>query len=268
MTNYSKLQSELSGYGKIWKGGYFEGDPLDPLSRSTYDQVGYISVIHATYLRCIRPFINKDTVALEIGPGRGAWTKTLLPAKEIYVMDALSAKHNNFFDYVGKVDHVKYLQVKDFSCKQLPNNYFDYMFSFGTLCHVSFEGIEEYAQNLYDKLKPGANCFWMIADYKKYNEVVNNLDTYGIIRKLVPQRIPRRKSLGKFLNDYFFFRNSELRHRTEDIDQSPSPGRWYDAGTEKTCEMLKKFGYEILDDNVGTCPRDPIIHFRKSFLYT
>jgi len=268
MRNYSRLRSELSGFGKIWKGGYFEGDPLDPLSKSSYDKVGYISVIHATYLRCIRPYINKETVVLEIGPGRGAWTKSFLPAKEVYVIDALSAEHNNFFDYLGEVDHVKYLQVKDFSCKELPNNYFDYMFSFGTLCHVSFDVMEEYAQNLYNKMRPGANCFWMIADYENYNEIMSNLDSYGIIRKLVPQRMPLRKSLGKFLSDYFFFRNSELKHRTEDIDPSPSPGRWYNAGTEKTCEMLKKFGYEILDDNVGTCPRDPIIHFQKPFLQT
>jgi hypothetical protein len=268
MRNYSKLQSELSGFGEIWNGGYFEGDPLDPLAKSTYEEVGYISVIHATYLRCIRPFINRETVALEIGPGRGAWTKTLLPSKEIYVMDALSAEHNGFFNYVGAVENVKYLHVKDFGCEELPNNYFDYMFSFGTLCHVSFEGIEEYAQNLFDKLKPGANCFWMIGDYAKYNEVVNNLGMYGIVRRLIPQRVPLKRWVGTFLSDYFFFRNSELRPRTADIDHQPSPGRWYDAGAERTCEMLERFGYEILDYDVGTCPRDPIIHFRKPPLYT
>lgn len=263
MRNYSKLQTELSGFGKIWKGGYFEGDPLDPLSKSTYEQVGYISVIHATYLRCIKPFISPQTFALEIGPGRGAWTKTLLSAKEIYVMDALSAEHNNFFEYIGPARNIKYLQVKDFSCEDLPDDYFDFMFSFGTLCHVSFEGIEEYAQNLYKKLKPGANCFWMIGDYEKYNRVVGNLTKYSIVRRLLPERTPWKSRIGTLLSEKFFFRNSELSQRSVDLNENPMPGRWYDSGTERTTTMLKSFGYEVLDTDVGTCPRDPIIHFRK-----
>ena len=40
-------------------------------------------------------------------------------------------------------------------------------------------------------------------------------------------------------------------------------GQWYDAGTERTCEMLEKIGYKILDPDVETIPRDPIIHFVK-----
>jgi len=64
---------------------------------------------------------------------------------------------------------LKYFQVDDFSCSILPDNHFDYMFSFGCLCHVSLEGITAYAQNLFGKLKPGANCFWMIADYAQLN---------------------------------------------------------------------------------------------------
>jgi hypothetical protein len=41
------------------------------------------------------------------------------------------------------------------------------------------------------------------------------------------------------------------------------PGRWYDTGIQKTCIMLEKLGYEIVDPDVGTILRDPIIHFRK-----
>ena len=38
----------------------------------------------------------------------------------------------------------------------LPEDYFNYMFSFGCLCHVSFEGISEYAENIFPKLQIGA----------------------------------------------------------------------------------------------------------------
>jgi len=46
------------------------------------------------------------------------------------------------------------------------------MFSFGCLCHVSFDGITAYAQNLLPKLKSGAHCFWMVGDYKKFNAAI------------------------------------------------------------------------------------------------
>lgn len=67
----------------LWEGGYYEGDPLDPVGRSSYGAGGYISVLHAVYLTCVRPYVNADTLALELGPGRGAWTRALLPAREV-----------------------------------------------------------------------------------------------------------------------------------------------------------------------------------------
>lgn len=77
----SMLENELRQFQGLWDGGYYEGDPLDPLSGSNYRQFGYMSILHATYLWCIKPYVAADTVALELGPGRGAWTRALLPAK-------------------------------------------------------------------------------------------------------------------------------------------------------------------------------------------
>jgi hypothetical protein len=264
MDNNRRLSEEISGFRDLWERGYFEGDPLDPLSKSSYKYLGYMSILHATYLRCIRPYINATTAALEIGPGRGAWTKALLPSKEVFVMDALSASHNKFYEYIGEQAHVNYIHVEDFSCKELPDEYFDYMFSFGTLCHVSFEGIEEYAKNLHKKLKTGANCFWMIGDYNKYNYSVKHADKLGILQRITPRRVPYNKTLARIMSNLFFFRNSQLKIRTEDSNKLPSPGRWYDAGLERTCLMLENLGYIVLDSDVGTCLRDPIIHFQKA----
>ncbi len=46
-------------------------------------------------------------------------------------------------------------------------------------------------------------------------------------------------------------------------DFGDAQGHWYDAGTKRTSEMLEKIGYKVLDSDVGTIPRDPIIHFVK-----
>jgi len=251
-----KLSDEVKAFPRIWGGGYFEGDQLDPLAHSTYGRIGYISVLHATYLRCIKPYIHKDTVALELGPGRGAWTKALLPAREIYALDALSEEFNHFFEYLGCPKHVKYFQVEDFHCRMLPERHFTYMFSFGCLCHVSFEGIEEYAKNIFPKLKRGSNCFWMIADFDKYNRAVSDPDRLSIWRAV----------LGEFLYTplkwKYLFKKDKLLN-IEDAERSRKPGRWHHAGINRTCSMLEKYGYKIIDPDVGTCLRDPIIHFVK-----
>jgi hypothetical protein len=222
--------AEIASFENLWHGGYFDVDPLNPNIRSSYRESGTVSVYHATYLYCIKNFITPATIALEIGPGRGAWTKCMLPAKEIHVLDALSAEHNKFFEYVGKASHVFYHQVEDFSCKELPDNYFNYMFSFGCLCHISFKNIQEYAQNLYKKMLPNANCFWMIADYDQHE-----------------------KATGCKVNGH------NLNH------DNPLPGRWFNAGKKRTCEMLKAIGYKIIKEDIETCPRDPVIHFLRQY---
>jgi hypothetical protein len=268
-----KLMDELNAFQGIWKGGYFGGDPLDPVGKSTYGQLGFMSVIHATYLRCIKPYVNGDTVAVEIGPGRGAWTKALLPAREVYALDALPEEYNRFFEYLEHPKHVKYFQVADFKCAMLPDNYFNYMFSFGTLCHVSFEGIKEYAVNLYPKIKSGSNCFWMVADYDKYNQAVSRqnelnvcdhlaaynlaVQTYPPLMRWVLKRLIKKWILPSLAVE-------KIQPKTPDKDDNPKAGgRWYHAGIRETCAMLTDVGYSVVDPDVGTCLRDPVIHFVK-----
>jgi len=47
------------------------------------------------------------------------------------------------------------------------------------------------------------------------------------------------------------------------VSDKPSPGRWYDAGSKRTAAMLEATGYRVLDEDVGSCLRDPILHFQK-----
>ncbi len=90
------FNDEIKQFNGLWKGGYFMGDPFNPVGRSCYEDMGYISIIHAIYQVCIRPYIKNNTTVLEIDQGRGAWTKTMLNAKEIWYLYALSAEYNRF----------------------------------------------------------------------------------------------------------------------------------------------------------------------------
>jgi hypothetical protein len=261
----TRLDEELNSFTGLWSGGYYEGDPLDPLGRSSYGELGFMSVLHATWLRCIKPYVGCETIALEIGPGRGAWTKTLLPCREIWALDALSAEHNGFYEYLGAPDNVTYVQVTDFSCRDLPLDHFTYMFSFGALCHVSFEGMCAYAQNLFPRLKSGADCFWMFADYDKYNRAVASLDVLSCFERAVSVPSTLRGWRHRVAN--LLVRNAIARQRPNclvwDGDSTPAPGRWYHAEGGRVYEMLERTGYVVLDEDVGTSLRDPIVHFMK-----
>jgi hypothetical protein len=254
-----RLARELASFEGLWPGGYYEGDPLEPVGRSSYGELGYMSVLHATYLRCIKPYIDATSVVLEVGPGRGAWTKTLLPAREVWVIDAVSAEDNRFWDHVGDHRHVRYLQVADFTCADLPVDHFTYMFSFGCYCHVSFEGITEHARNLFAKLRTGADCFWMVADYEKLHRVVGDLERYSIYRAAPP--IAPRSALAR--RAFAWSTKTDRPVWTPSDDGEQAPGRWHDAGIDRTCTMLEAHGYEVVDPDVGTSLRDAIVHFRK-----
>jgi hypothetical protein len=259
-----RLHEELASFTGLWKGGYFEGMPDDPMAKSKTGLLDFMSVMYVTYLRCIKPYVNPSTIALEIGPGRGTWTRVLLPCREVWCLDALPAEHNGFFSFLNDPQHVRYFQVTDFECRMLPSDHFDYVFSYGCLCHVSLVGIGAYARSLLPKVKQGANLFWMIADYDKYNEALGALDRLDVFVHL-SSSIPLNRILrGYILRGYRKWRNLVKPRRLErDLDDEPRPGRWYHAGLRRTCEMLEREGYAILDEDVGTNYTSPIIHFTK-----
>lgn len=256
----NRLIEEIGSFKELWKGGYYEGDPLDPLGSSGYGLLGFMSVLHVTFLVCIKPYVTEDSVVLEIGSGRGAWTKCLLNAKQIWCLDALSAEHNNFWEYVGHRDKVHYFQVEDFSCNVLPEDRFDYLFSFGTFCHISPSGLREYMTNLFPKIRQGAHCFVMISDYDKRNNCADNSDYFNYWR-ILPKKLRWISGLyGMFKPN----RNSKIKLTRETWpDNTIEPGRWYHHGINETCVLLESLGYKVLDRDVQVNHRDPVIHFTK-----
>jgi hypothetical protein len=214
------MTTSADEFHRAWPDGYYEGDPLDPHGLSSYQGAeSAMSVLHATYLRCIKPYINRHVKAIEIGCGRGTWSGCMLGAKELWCIDVQSAEQTKF-PYLDK-PNVNYVQMPVPDMSSFEDFYFDYCFSFGALCHTPMEIIEAYARNLFKKMKPGANVFWMVADDDKYFKVTG-------------RHIP---------------------------DKGIAP--WFNAGITETCIMLEQVGYTIMDPDVGTILRDPIIHFMR-----
>ena len=253
----SEIHPDVKAFNGIWPGGYWEGDPRDPHGRSAYsvfdvsqgyadqerlkhersiatEELGALSALYVTYLMCIRGRVQGAKV-LEIGPGRGAWSKAIMDegADLLYALDALSADHNGFYPYVdpdGKYKgKVQYLQVKDFSCDVPDGIQFDFFFSFGCFCHIRRHGTAEYFGNIYRRMRPGAEGFVMISDYEKM-----------------------AKALGTPFNP-------------ENIVEGGSGTGvpWSHLGVEWFCQMLASNGFTVLNRDIQCNMRDPIVHFRR-----
>ena len=289
MDTEERLRSEIGSFQKVWRGGYYEGDPLDPVGASSYREFGYMSILHVVYLTLIRLYVTSSTRVLEIGPGRGAWTKTMLHAAEVWCLDAKPREENDIDRFLGYPANLRYFQVSDFECRDLPYDYFDYVFSFGALCHVSPDGICAYARNLYPRLKSGANLFLLVGDYDKNNHMRAHSDQYDVISRVmsskrawfinaVDKRIgglfgkrafvwgtlpaSRRSQLERLLGARPVAR-TRVPYKDKREDLAPRPGRWFHSGAKETARMFAEYGYSVVSEDVGVVHRDPILHLRK-----
>jgi len=261
----------LRGFNRSWPNGYFEGSPLDPMTSSTYGVYGYNSVLYTIYSACIRPYITPDTVVLEIGPGRGAWSKVFLHrnCRKLYAVDAAEAEHTHFWEYVGNDPRAEYIVADDLSLSRVPDDSIDFFFSFGVFCHLKPEMCEEYVQSLYRKMRPSSRGFLMIADFDKYEQCRAKAGCLSIGRFLAEQRrkvwIPAK--LGYFLAWRYFRPKMDLEPVSKLRDQNLWNGDagfgWYHWGIESACEAIARAGFEIIESDVEVCQRDPVIHFKK-----
>ena len=246
------MSDEMKVFSKVWKSGYFEGDPLDPVAPSSFGACGYLSCLHMIWRLLIKPYVNADTTVLEIGPGRGAWTKCFVEAgsRKIYAIDAAPAEHTCFWDYVGRRDSVEYIVADDFSLRGVPDGAIDYFFSFGTFCHIPPARCLEYIRNLGPKMKPGAHGFLMIADYDKYNRFVAEQDRFSVGRIYPDDAIPIRGP-------------TRWMPKSKAADAEGRPGTWRHLGVVVAARGLEEASFDVLEHDVELIHRDPILHFRK-----
>lgn len=254
----------IAGFSQIWRNGYYEGDPRDPMGRSSYGIFGWHSSLYLAYLACIRPYVKSDSVVIEIGPGRGAWTRAIaeLKPRHIYAVDAAPAEHTGFWNYLGKRSNVDYIVADDFSLSGIPDNSADYFFSFGCFCHLRPEMCEAYVASLARKIKAGGRGFLMIADYDKFNAcMAHHADTsiehafrgrrFRLVRAAywISVKLMRKRFVSDPLD-----KTHEIAH---------VPGAWYHWGIDRACAALEKIGFAVVDRDIGVNHRDPVIHFAK-----
>jgi hypothetical protein len=160
---------------KEFEYGYDSGNLLSlipgPARRREEKKIG------ASYRRIFRkgvlPYIKTDSRVLELGPGKGSWSRAILkyiPDGELHTVD--------FQDVEGWLTAARIKgrffphKVEDNSFSCLEDNYFDFFFSFGVLCHNNKEQIREILVHSLSKVKAGGAAVHQYGDWEK-------LERYG-----------------------------------------------------------------------------------------
>lgn len=156
--------------------GYDSGNVLSiiPNARRRREEKLIGGSYKTVFRKAILPYINSSSKILEIGPGKGSWSIAILKyisEGELHVVDFQDVekwlkpeKHRGIIFCHKIEDNSYYSTFKD--------NYFDFCWSFGVLCHNNLDNIEEILQNTLPKMKIGGIAVHQYADWDK-------LEKYG-----------------------------------------------------------------------------------------
>lgn len=212
--------------------GYDSGDVLASVPDETRGKEE--ALIGGSYrrvaLEAMAPHLRPDSKAMELGPGRGSWTRALLkfvPQGQVHVFDFQDASRWLRPErYDGRLVCHK---VKDNSFREAGDNSFDFFWSFGVLCHCNAALIADVLANSLAKLKPGGIAAHQYADWEK-------LERFGWEAGGVPLE----------------FRDL------------PDDEIWWPRNSRDTmARMARDSGWDILAEDLDLVGRDGLILLRK-----
>lgn len=186
--------------------------------------------IGGSYRRVLRKgiaeFLTPSSRVLELGPGKGSWSRAILnliPKGELHTVDFHDVtKWVNPADYGGRL-HCHLFDENKF--EMLPDNYFDFFWSFGVLCHNETSAIRTVMMNARPKMKPGGLAVHQYSDWKK-------LDAYGWERGGVPT----------------------------DFKTKPDSEIWWPRNDQATMmEIARDTGWKVINPDIGLVARDSMI---------
>ena len=162
--------------------GYDSGNILSvfPNSIRRKEEKAVGGSYRTVFKKAILPHLKKDLKVLELGPGKGAWSRAILkyiPQGELTTIDFQDVKAWLKPDnYNGRL---KCVQTNNNNYVQLSDDYFDFFWSFGVLCHNNQESIFEILKNSYKKMKANSFSVHEYGDWEK-------LENYGWRKGAIP----------------------------------------------------------------------------------
>ena len=106
--------------------------------------------------RYLEPFVTPDTVALEIGAGGGRWTRYLVRAREVVVVEL----NSEFFPYLESrfpdaAEKLRFYETSGCELAGIDDGSIDFVFSFGAFVHIDPDDIDAYLGEIRRVLRPG-----------------------------------------------------------------------------------------------------------------
>lgn len=182
------------------------------------------------FKKAILPYIKEDSKILELGPGKGAWARGILkyiPKGELTTIDFQDVeKWLHPEKYNGRLKCVK---VNSNQYNELPDNYFDFFWSFGVLCHNNQESIAEILKNSFQKMKPNAYAIHEHGDWEK-------LENYGWEKGEIPVEFKTKPD-----NEIWWPRNNQ----------------------KNMAKLAKDAGWKVVTSDLNIIKRDSIIVLQK-----
>lgn len=222
----------LNWLKKEFSYGYDSGDVLSiiPSIKRFKEERAIGGSYRRVFFEALLPCIKPDSVVLELGPGKGSWSRALLkylPYGKLHTIDFQDVeKWLEPESYNGRLVCHK---VEDNSLHCLEDNYFDFFWSFGVLCHNNVEDLKQILQNSLPKMKPGGIAVHQYGDW-------NKLDKYGWEKGRIPIKFK---------------------------DQS-NENIWWPRNTQKTMSSLAvQAGWAVTCADLGLVKRDSIMVMKR-----
>ncbi len=225
MPTISWLKSEF-GYG--YDSGNVTSIIPNRVRRNEEKKIG--GSYRRVFYDAIKPNLRPDSQVMELGPGRGAWSRAILgsiPEGKLTTVD---------FQDVGEwLEPEKYngrlecLQVFDNTFSPVDDDSIDFFWSMGVLCHNNQDHVSEILTSAISKMRPGAHACHQFADWKK-------LDRFGWGRGGVPKEF-------RELNDDEIW--------------------WPRNSTAEMVSLAETAGWQVVKADMGLLRRDGMILLKR-----
>lgn len=213
--------------------GYDSGNILSPIPnlRRLREEKLIGGSYRDVFFKAILPYLKSDSIVLELGPGKGSWTRAILkyiPQGQLHTVDFQDVeKWLTPNKYSGRLICHK---IQDNSYVNFPDNYFDFFWSMGVFCHNNLEYIEEILKNVLPKMKQGGIAVHQYSDWEKLNR-------YGWKKGGVPIDFKNKKD-----NEIWWVRNNQ----------------------SSMSSVASKVGWKVINSDLNLLKRDSIIVLKKS----
>lgn len=212
--------------------GYDSGDVLSliPDRRRWNEEQKCGGSYRKIFNKVVRPYLQPHSHVLELGPGRGSWSRGILkfiPNGELHTIDFQDV--TPWLDPTRSNKRLVCHHVKDNTFSGIPDLYFDFFWSFGVLCHNEVSSIFEILKQARTKLKSGGISAHQYGDWDKLN-------CYGWEKGGVPV----------------------------EFQNKPDQDIWWPRNNQTTMRRVaEETGWEVLQTDVDLMGRDPIILLRN-----